>query len=164
MITACRSEGKGGSCTRKLLSMVSSVPGLPWHSLEKAKLLCRAVQSRKLTPCSPFSIQGQSFLFWIMPSLLFLTHWFVELNGAQSVSWPEQPLANTYKSYTCEEQLQGGLSCSSTGCSGSEQRRIGSKEWWLYLYTSFRYKQQLLHANPSVHKASCLMMEPFSNH
>lgn len=146
------------------LSMVSSVLGLLWHSLEKAKLLCRAIQSRKLTPCSPFAVQGQSSLFWIMPSLLFLTHCFVELSGTQCVSWPGQPLANTHKSYTCKEQLQEGLSCSSTGCSGSEQRRVGSKEWWLYLYTSFRCKQQLLHVNPSVHKASHLTMEPFSNY
>lgn len=107
MITACEKEGKGGSCTRKLVSVVSSVPGLPWHSVENAKLLCKAIQSRKLTPCSPFSVQGQRSLFWIMPSQLFLTYCFVELNEAQCVSWPGQPLANTYKSYTCKEQLQG---------------------------------------------------------
>lgn len=164
VIAACGRVGRRGGCRRKLLFVVACVPGLPWHSVAKAKLLFSAIQSRKLTPCSPFSIQGQSSPFWIMPSLLFLAHYFVGLNGAQHGSWPGQPLANTYKSYTCEEQLQGGLLCSSTGCFGSAWRRIGSKEWWLYLYTSFRCKQQLLYAKPSVQKALLLLMEPFSNH
>lgn len=145
------------------MSMVACLLGLPWHSAEIAKLLCRVTQSRKLTPCSPFSMQGQSSHFWMQPPLLFLTCCFVGLNGAQHVSWPGQLLANMYKCYNCEEQLRGTLSCRCTGCFGSEQRRIGSKERWLYLYASFRCKQPL-YATPSVHQAFPLSVEPFSNH
>lgn len=93
--------------------MVGRLPGVPWHSVEKAKLPCGAIQSKKLTPCSPFSVQGQSSPFWITPSLLFLTRCFVGLNGSQHVSWPGQPLAKAYKSYTWQNNCKEGCHAAS---------------------------------------------------
>lgn len=145
---------------------------LPWlKSTGKAELPWKAIQSRKQASCSLFSTQGglgqsQSSSFCIIPSLLFLTYFFVGLNVAQHGSWPGQLLTNEYKKLHLGGTIAGNAVVQLYGLVWlwAKEPKSGSKEWQLYLYISFRCKQQLLYAKPSVHKALILLMELLRNY